>query len=120
MNPKISKFNIFFADWFKHGIHLISDIVDEQGVVVNLELLKQKFNFNVNFLNYLTIRKCITEFIKNNQSGVNFSCAKPCIPFHIRSLISTVKASKIFYKAFTECHTTKVKVEQKWNLELLL
>ena len=51
-NSQISKDIIFFPDWYKKGIYLVDDIINRDGKVVSNNDLNNKFNINVNILNY--------------------------------------------------------------------
>ena len=118
LNPQVTRHSIFFGDWFKHGIHLIPDIVNEEGAVLGLDILEKRYKFKINFLNYITIKKYISDFLTAKKYDETYICMKPSVPFHIRSIIGSVKETKIFYNTFTQKNEKMVKIVQKWNLDL--
>ena len=55
-NRYIATNNLYFSDWYKHGILVIGDIVNLEGNMFTLDELRQKFKFKIKFLNYLTVK----------------------------------------------------------------
>ena len=46
---------IHFPNWSKKGINFINDIIDNKGKLWSLQILKEKYDLNINFLHYYTI-----------------------------------------------------------------
>ena len=63
-NPQISKEEMYFSSWFRKGIFLIGDIVNEHGQILPIEALKKKYNFNPNVLDFHRINFLVQKFIK--------------------------------------------------------
>ena len=47
-NPCIATNNLYFSDWYKHGILVIGDIVNLEGNMFTLDELRQKYKFKIN------------------------------------------------------------------------
>ena len=87
-NVQISKKMLYYPDWFKGGINIIGDIVNHELSIYSITELEQMYNININFLNYLTINKCVTEFIRKSECENTLNFARPYIPFHLKPIIS--------------------------------
>ena len=109
---------MFFPDWFASGIQTVADIVDSNGKVTDLELVKKKFNLRINILNYFTVKKSVEKFIESFRKGDNFIIARPFIPFHSEILYNVEKGSKKFYTRIIDTHKSQPNHEYSWNLKL--
>ncbi len=60
-NPliKVNKEPVFYKHWYKHGIRMIHDIVDENGLLLPDSQIEEKFGFHINFLEYYSLRSAI-------------------------------------------------------------
>ena len=83
-NSKLGTEDIYFHDWAKKGINMVSDIVNTKGILLSLSELKEMYCLNINFLNYYTINNLVKKFIIVNKKEDNFDVLKPHIPFHVR------------------------------------
>ena len=50
---------IFFKTWYRKGVRFIRDIVDDQGIFITEDQLRNKFNIVTNFLEYFSLRSAI-------------------------------------------------------------
>ena len=50
---------LFYKTWFRAGITIMSDLINNQGQFLVLEELKRKYDINIDFLNYLAFKKAI-------------------------------------------------------------
>ena len=96
-NKHISVNKIYFPDWSAKSISTVADIVDSTGKVMDLHLLKKKYNIRINILNYYTIKKSVNKFVESHKKGENFETIRPFIPFHSETLYNSGKGSKTFY-----------------------
>ena len=118
-NTHVGTGNIFFPDWFKHGIRIVGDVIDESGVFLTLSELKNLYNFPVNFLNYLTIKHKVQDFIASSkQETAAFDCQRPYIPFHLKTLASMQCGSKPIYLQLQSKNHYPSQNETKWCLTL--
>ena len=46
-NPCIATNNLYFSDWYKHGILVIGDIVNLEGNMFTLDELRQKYKLQL-------------------------------------------------------------------------
>ena len=89
--------DIFFPDWYKHGVRIIGDVIDEHGNFMTLSALKHHYNFQINFLNYLTIKQKVQNFIASSQQERVLHFERPYIPFHMKTLALNDHRSKPIY-----------------------
>ena len=97
-NPQISKEEMYFSIWFRKGIFLIGDIVNEHSQILPIEALKKKYNFNPNVLDFHRIKLLVQKFIKIFKTGDLFNYTKPARPFHLQILFKSKKGCGDFYK----------------------
>ena len=90
-NSKLATNKTFFPDWYKKVIYILGDILNENGRVMTLEEMNQKYHININFLNYFTIRRLVSNYSKKSQKTNDFSFTRPYIPFHIQLFIHSKK-----------------------------
>ena len=118
LNKSIGTEKIFFADWFKNGIHTIADILNSDGSVMSQEEISSQFGVSLNFLNYYTIRTLINKVKVKNKLEINCKIDRPFIPYCIKSLISGI-GSKPIYQLLQD-QKVEPKNEAKWKLDLPL
>ena len=82
-NSQISKNTIFFPDWYKKGIYLVNYIINTDGKPISIRYLKNKFNINVNILNYYTIKAKIELFTSKYKPLGNLILERPTYPSHL-------------------------------------
>ena len=95
---KLMKEEMYFSIWFRKGIFLIGDIVNEHGQILPIEALKKKYNFNPNVLDFHRIKLLVQKFIKIFKTGDLFNYTKPARPFHLQILFKSKKGCGDFYK----------------------
>ena len=115
-NTNISKIPLFFADWHKKGIYIISDLFDDNGNLLSLKDLNSKFGFKANILNYYTIKAKIELFISRYKRYERCSIARPTYPRHLDEIIRSKQGSKIFYDTYNnqEVQNCTPKCENLW------
>ena len=116
-NKEMATENLFYPTWYKRGIHIVGDLVDENYKILSFENLKVKYNLNANILNYYTIRRLLTKFIPKANQSVYSTVRRPHIPFHISPLINAERGNKVFYNILTSpsLDQMKDKHEVKWS-----
>ena len=117
-NTHIGTDNLFFPDWFKHGIYSIGDIIHTNGNILSLPEMKNRYNFSINFLNYFTVKKVLQNFITLYQQSNTFGFQRPFIPFHIKDLLLPGSGHKSVYFQLQQKINKPRKNELKWCLEL--
>ena len=96
-NTHICTDKLFFADWFKHCIHIVGDMININGNILSLLEIKNLKNFPINFLNYFTFKKLVWKSLYTYQQNNVFNFEKPYIPFHIKTLITKEYGHKLVY-----------------------
>ena len=91
---QISKNTIFFLDWYKKGIYLVNDIINTDDKLISIRDLKNKFNINVNILNYYTIKAKVELFTSKYKLLGNLTLERPSYPFHLDVLFKAKRGSK--------------------------
>ena len=79
LNKPLGTENIYFADWFRNGIHVIGDIIKQDGHILTLDEIKTRYMFNPNYLNYFTIRGLVKRFIEQNHVSHRSDFCQPYI-----------------------------------------
>ena len=61
--------------------------------------IELKYDFKINYLNYFTIKSGLKDFLKNFSCKglVNFNYLRPCVPTHLKSIVSSQNGSKDLY-----------------------
>ena len=95
-NSRISKNTIFFPDWYKKGIYLVDDIINTDGKVISNRDLNNKFNINVNILNYYTMKTKIELFMSKHRILGDSTLERPIYPFHLDVLFKSKSGCKSY------------------------
>ena len=119
-NYQITKDKLFFYTWFKNGIVAVGDILDTNGKIMDLNVLKDKYNFNINILNYLSVKQIINNFVNQNKKGNTYNYERPFLPFHVTILNPSKNKNKEFYQKLNMSEPISPLCETKWNLKLSL
>ena len=61
--------------------------------------IELKYDFKINYLTYFTIKSGLKDFLKNFscKGPVNFNYLRPCVPTHLKSIVSSQNGSKYVY-----------------------
>ena len=80
-NSHISK-DMFYSNCYQKGI-LTVDVVESDGQLLSISVLRHRFNLNINLLNYYTVRSNVSTFIKKYKN-----CTFPCKLLQVRQYLS--------------------------------
>ena len=72
LNKPLGTENIHFVDWVNAGIHVVGDIIKQDGQILTLDEMKTIFGFRVNYLNYSTVRGLVKGFLEQNPMKTTF------------------------------------------------
>ena len=97
-NSKISDKPLYFPDWFNHGIYLIHDVIGPDCKVLGYNQLKAKYKFNLNIINYYTVRSKVTTFLLDTKVKYSGIFATPTYPFHLKPIIQCQQGCRKFYE----------------------
>ena len=110
----------FIKQWFNKGLRTIRDLLDDDGKLLSLNALKNKYNISCTFLDYHRLHMLIPQKWKNiiNQSELNVYLAIPNISFSILSIVRNPSSSlrKTFVKY--SCKHYSDKIQEKWSRDL--
>ena len=110
--------DIYFHDWAKKGINMVSDIANTEGILLSLSELKEMYCLNINFLNYFTVSGLVKKFIIVNKKEDSFDVLKPYIPFHVKTIINPKKQIRDEVLMCKENYIAYNEV--KWGTELTI
>ena len=92
---KIGGKSIFYKKWYEKNIIYINDLLQDNGTFYKINEFKDKFNFEINFLEYNGIISVLRQLFRtNNQNELN-KVQAPWIPPKIKSLLKVKKVQKI-------------------------
>ena len=77
-----------------------------------------QFKFQVNVLNYYTIRSLVKKFLDKHCKGTSYEIVRPLIPHHMKVLIGGGTGSKPIYRMLQYNCMSTPNNEMKWNLDL--
>ena len=116
----ISKDALYFPKWSNKGISMVGDIIDDQwNVLISPEVLKRKFEFSFNILDYCRLKYLVKTFITTNKEEGPSNYLRTCCPFHLKILYKSKKGCKDFYNLLLERDTKYPVPIPKWE-ELVL
>ena len=101
-------------------LYCIGDIVDNRRKVEAIEVLKNRYYFNINILDYYRVKLLVQNFISKNKCGENFHYARPSLPFHLKILMKSKKGCQDFYDIFVSDIVKKPIPQIKWELLLMI
>ena len=112
-NPLISNKEMFFPLWYNNGIVTVSDLVNEEGYVLEQNEIERRYNLTkINFLEYYRIKLLINNFNKTYKKENNFTFHQPFIPINLRFLLLNKSGTKGIYKKLNKADI-KMKLQTK-------
>ena len=75
---------------------MVGDIIDDQWNVLNPEVLKRKFEFSFNILDYYRLKYLVKTFITTYKEEGPSNYMRPCCPSHLKILYKSKRDAKIF------------------------
>ena len=70
------------------------------GEVEAIEILKNRYYFNINILDYYRVKLLVQNFINKNKFGENFHHVRSSLPFHLKILMKSKIGCLDFYDIF--------------------
>ena len=119
-NDKFKVGNIYFhyKDWSNKNIYFVKDLLDDNGTFLSYREFCEKYEFSVNFLQYMgcigTIKKYLTENNIHITTKMNLITPKP-----LQIISQSKKGSRIFYDIMLEkVFIFDIKPFSKWEEKL--
>ena len=111
---KIGGKSIFYKKWYEKNIIYINDLLQDNGTFYKINEFKDKFNFEINFLEYNGIISVLRQLFRtNNQNELN-KVQAPWIPPKIKYIIKSKKGSKDMYDIL-KMNNELPKAQKKWE-----
>ena len=106
-NVRIGGRCVFYKEWFKKGVKIINDLVDETGTFLSLEKLQKRFSIQTNYLTYYGLTQCLNNLSEKHKKSVNDppKIIYPYKPQNISIFLKNKKGSKDFYKVLMNVHS---------------
>ena len=118
LNKPLGTENIHFVDWVNAGVHVVGDIIKQDGQILALDEMKTTFGFIVNYLNYFTVRGLVKRFLEQNPMNTTFDYCRPYVPLNIKVLMGSQTGSKNIYRVLQQSGGNMYNNELKWNQSL--
>ena len=119
-NIKVGMKTLFIKSWYKKGVKIIDDFLDERGNILSHSTFQQKFDIQVCILQYNSVVSAISTHLKSfglSKAFLNRSFT-PYVPLYYKPLILHTKCTQSVYKQLNVNHVIPTSVH-KWNLELV-
>ena len=106
-------------DWDLKGIRYLRDIFEYTGIMKDMTTLKQEYNIQMNFIEYLQLYNAIPGNWKEAMRSHYISAIGPVITDTSQFLISQKKGCRKYYKTLCKDLTLPVSnAMQKWETDL--
>lgn len=89
--------NSFLEKWFDRGIKFINDQYTEEGTPLTFNLFKQKYNIQINVMEYNSIISSLKEMSKiyqNTEKNTSVVLENPFIPVTLLTILKNAKGSR--------------------------
>ena len=118
-NSNLAPYDLYFSNWFRKGIHTVSDVVRSNSIEVkSFQELKLEYSFpKMNLLEYYRVRGLLTNFFNEHKDDIEINHQRPQIPQHIKILFKNKKGTRDMYNALNYSRTNP-KMKLKWNRDL--
>ena len=116
-NDLLTEQPVFFKNWQENGIDFIDDIISQDGSVITLDHLQNKYNCIISWFEYIRIHTAVTRFININKTENSFETPSPYLPFHLKILYKKSKGSKHLYTLVNHSNIIFT-ARAKWNSDL--
>ena len=108
---------VFWKNWYDKGIKCFGDILSENGSILSLTQFKEKFDFNVNFLNYFSLVHAIPQKWKRDVKIVDKEVNNNTFQEElILKLLKTKKVCKLVHGLLVQKLFKTPVCEMKWAM----
>ena len=108
---------VFYRTLEEKGISYIKDIMNDEGIILTLEEINEKYKTKIDFLTYFGLKRAITDYFKKRDFTLckqNNILATPVLPFNI-SKINRSKGSRLYYQALCDFQFNKTNGQLQWE-----
>lgn len=115
---KIQNETVFYPKWWAKKIYLIKDLMNVDGNLLDFNGFVEKYELNINFMEFFSIRTVIETYIKSSGLGFQNSSVMDCqVPFNIKQIVKHQKGCREVYKVLNDKDINS-KNKQKWEEDL--
>jgi hypothetical protein len=116
-NIQVGNHSVFFKNWYQNCIHIISDLLNQEGHLMNYEEFHRRYNFSPMITRFYGLRCAILE----NYTWLlpaNAIASRPICPKYLYSILNNGIRGKKVYDFFIEALQKEQKYKNKWATEL--
>ncbi len=116
-NIQVGNHSVFFNNWYQKGIHIISDLLNQDGHLMNYEEFRRRYIFSPMITRFYGLRCAILE----NYTWLfpaNSILIRPICPKYLYSILNNGIRGKKVYDFFIEALQKEQKYKNKWATEL--
>lgn len=114
---KVNKTMVNFKSWQDAGIMKVKDLLDNENKFMTLDSINRKYDTNIDFLNYFSIKNAIPKYWYNECNKLTVTTIQKA-PRNIQDLTKMNKISKVIYVELRNKIFTKPTSITKWEAEL--
>ena len=117
-NTKLSTETMYFPNWYRKGIILISDVLETDGSFFTIEKIKKVYSLdNINPLNYLRAKTVVNKYIHKYDHMKHSKIIRPVMPMNMCIINTSKKGAKSYYRILEQNKYNDHKMKVKWNQE---
>ena len=122
-NPLISPEPLFIRSWYKAGIYTVSDILNNEFQMIDLNTVQDKYNITINWLDYARVKNSLKLFLRNHitqEIDIPELDIRPFIPHHLKILCKPNSNSQLFYRILNINQNLNIQIsaKQRWERDL--
>ncbi len=97
----------------KKGLNYVKDLLNDEGQVLGYQDFKNKFNFNVNFVDFYSLMHCLRPDWKHRKG--NLKSTENKIKLAMEKIRKTRKVCKMVYSNMMQQYKCEATNESKWH-----
>ena len=105
---------VFYKSWYDKGITVVNDLLEDDGTFLTFNSFKQKYDLNVNFLQYFGMREAIKKGYDKRNAFEKMD--QPLRPDIISLISKYKKGCSHIYSTFLARDKAECKSYGKWKL----
>ena len=115
-NTKLSIETMYFPNWYRKGIILISDVLDVDGSFFTIEKIKKVYSLDsINPLNYIRAKTVVNKYIHKYDQMKHSKIIRPVMPMNMCIINTSKKGAKSYYRILEQNKYNDHKMKVKWN-----
>ena len=107
---------MYFPNWYRKGIILISDVLDVDGSFFTIEKIKKVYSLDsINPLNYIRAKTVVNKYIHKYDQMKHSKIIRPVMPMNMCIINTSKKGAKSYYRILEQNKYNDHKMKVKWN-----